>query len=293
MAHNTQRSRYHGAALAISGLLLVPVLAPAGQGSLIALKMKFNPGETSKYQTTMQMNIEMPMMQQAGGMKMDMSMVQVQKVVKAQPNGGGDIQITTTDTRMNMNGQPMNSPASPPVTLTYDSQGNPKSVKGLPKDAPGGAVLGNMFNAGSMQMQGAFLPAKAVKPGDTWMQTVKMPGITSSAKVKGKFIKLEKIGRYRTAKIRTTLTGPMNLLMDAQGQPTNSAKQATMKMSGTMKMTTDTNFAISEGKMIRQAGSGTINLTMLPLGGAASKGASPANNMKMNMKMSLGSNLIE
>lgn len=289
----TGPSAFRSASLVIGGLLLIPAAVPAGQGNAVTLRMKFKPGETLKYQTTMQMNIEMPMMAQAGGMKMDMSMVQLQKVLKALPNGGGDIEVTTSDTKMTMNGQPMNAPATPTITMTYDAQGNVKGVKGMPQAAGNPMMGGGMMNSNQMQMQGTFLPAKPVKPGDVWTLTVKMPGMTSSATVKGQYIKAETIGRYKTAKIRTVLSSPMNMMMNAQGQPTTNAKLAAMKMLGTMTMTMDTNFAISEGKMVRQAGNGGMNMTMKPVGTPPKGSPQMPNGMKMNMKMRMGSNLIE
>ncbi|MCS6776427.1 MAG: hypothetical protein RMJ43_00985 [Chloroherpetonaceae bacterium] len=293
--HGVRRA---GAGLIIAGLLL-PLAGLAGQNGPVTLRMKFKPGETLKYQTTLQMNIETPMMAQNGAMKMDISMVQNQKVLKALPAGGGDVEVTTTDTRASMNGQPMSLPSNPPVTLTYDAQGNVRGVKGLPKDAAP-LMGGGMAGANQMQLQGTFLPAKPVKPGDTWTMNVKLPGTTGgNAVVKGQFLKMETIGRYRTAKIRTVLTGPMNLMMNAQGQPTTDAKQAAMKMTGTMTMTVDSNLAITEGRLIRQAGNGVMRLTMKPIGSTAGSGTAAKgngqlpNSMAMTMKMRMGSNLIE
>jgi hypothetical protein len=67
-------------------------------------------------------------------------------------------------------------------------------------------------------------------------------------------MKIEQVGRYRTACIRTKIVVPMKMMTNGQGQPTKNAEDATMKMTGTKTMTFDTNFAIAEGQIARSKG---------------------------------------
>lgn len=290
--------RIHRSASPLFGVILLPVLVLAGQSSApVTLRMKYRMGETNKYQTNANIDVN-------GGMKFDVSAVQIHKVQKTFTDGGADVEITTTEARNN--GQPTG--ATPPIIMSYDSRG---MIRGMRGAIAGGDMMGGMFNTGAMQMQGAFLPEKPVKSGEKWAQTFKMTGISSGAKASSEFLKVERINRYLTAKIRTKITAPMTLMLDSAVQPTTDPKKAAMKGVGTLSMTVDTNFAIADGKMIRTAGSGLINMTMKPTNAPIQppkKGPAPkttkvppkskpateaANGLKINLKMQMGSNLIE
>lgn len=280
------------------GAMLLPMIALAGQSNApVSLRMKFKTGATHKYQTSANVDVN-------GGMKFDISAIQIHKVQKTLTDGGAEVEITTTEARNN--GQPTGP--TPPIIMNYDSRGMIRGMKGA---LSGGDMMGGMFNTGAMQMQGAFLPPKPVKPGDKWAQTFKMTGISSGAKSNSEFLKVERINRYQTAKIRTKITAPMTILLDAAVQPTTNPKQAAMKGVGRLTMTIDTNFAIADGKMIRTAGNGLINMTMKPTNAPiqpptktqapkstkapqnAKPAPTPADGLKINLKMQMGSNLIE
>ena len=104
------------------------------------------------------------------------------------------------------------------------------------------------------------------------------------------FLRLEQVGRFHTARLRTQMTAPMEMMTDGQGQITQNAAKAFLKMSGKMSMTSDTNFAIEEGKLIRSAAKGTVNITgkILTPGKPA-----PAQTVAIQVQMQMGNSLIE
>lgn len=268
------------------GLLLLPLLALAAQKEepAITLRMKFKQDEVLKYRYKMKMEMELPAAAQSGPVSMDMDFLYRYKTLKITPEGSAEVKVTILDKKMSVNGQPNEAAMDiPPVTYTYDTLGNIKSVKGLPQTEPVGKMMNSMFNQNGAQMQMVFLPKQAVRVGDKWESPFKMPGITEEAKAKSEFVKIEKVGRYRTALIRTQILVPMKMMMDSMGQPTDKAEEVMMKITGTTNTTYETNFAIEEGQAVRAKGEAEYDMEMQMNGAAA--GAAGQEPLKMGGKM--------
>lgn len=277
-------------------LVLLPLAAHAWQGgSPVKLHLKFKQGEKTKYQTTMQMNIAIPLPNQPQPMKqtVNVSMIQEHEVTKVLPNGGAVVTVTTTNQQTTANGQTQPGAAVPPLTMTYDAQGRVSSMKGLPTSNPATGPLNSMFNSGGMANMGFLLPNRAVKPGDTWTQAVNLPGFVKGGTAKCTYLKNESVGTFKTARIRTLVTMPLNMKMNQRGQPTTNAAEVFIVATGSGKVTADTNVAIAEGKIIRTSGSGNIAMLMKPKQApAAPAGSKAPQALKMNMKMEMGMKLI-
>jgi hypothetical protein len=281
----------------LCALFLLPLAAFAGQGNgPISLKMKFVPNETIKYQTSMQMDITMRQSAQAEPMKMPMTMSMVQdwQVTKINPDGSAMILTTTHDMQSKMNGQTMPNGAAGPASMTLhiSPQGKVLSTQGAP-----GFNATNPFGSLSLNGMGAFLPTKPVKPGDTWTQSINLPGFTGGGgTAKSTLVSFENVGHFKTARIRTVATIPLNVLMGANGRPTHTASQAMMRMNGLCKVMGDTNFAIAEGKIIRSAVNGNINMSMktnTSSGKSSSTARGGPQSMTMRMKMTMAMNMIQ
>lgn len=288
-------------------LALTPLMAVAGQGDNgpFTIRMKFKSGEVNRYQTNMQLTL--------GGLNMGgksgspapasatplqaVTVVQQFKVTKLLPNGGAQVEATTISTQGNLAGQPMNlQNSTPPVMIGLDSRGNVTSQQVPGNTVPGGGMLGNLLGTGAMGMQGLSLPDKSVRPGDFWVQKIAIPKI-GTAVMKGSFVSVQKIGRYRVARIHTTLNMPIHTGMDAAMKPTAKPAVATATLSGVMTMSYDSDFALDAGKLIRTSGSGTAAIELARAGMPQKTGgpnAAPAvPPMKMNVKIAVGSSLME
>ncbi|HZO88710.1 MAG TPA: hypothetical protein VFB38_10265 [Chthonomonadaceae bacterium] len=282
----------------LCALLLLPLMAYAGQGANgpFLLRMRFKQGEINKYRTMVQatMTMTQPNQPQPMTIPITMNMVQEQKVLRADPNGGGEVIVTLMDQHNTLGTQPMVGQNIPPLTLRFDPLGRATSIKGIPANNPASNMLNGPMNVSGLIGVGVSLPARAVKPGDKWTQPISLPGITGVGKATSTFLRVENVGHFRTARIRTRVSIPMNMLMDARGQPTRSASQAILTMAGSTAMTVDNNLAIAEGKLIKAGGNGVITLAMKPNRPARS-GPRPGvpNNMKMRISMNVATELVQ
>jgi hypothetical protein len=309
----TARALRRPAASLCLAVLLLP-LAVFGQsgGGPFTLRMKFTPGEVTKLQTKVQLDTNVPLPGKATPMtqKMVLDMLQQVKVLKALPDGGGVTETTILNSSGMMNGQPIHIPTDQPITTTLDARGNALSVKGLSNSAPGMAVLNNIFNSGGLKTTGSYLPVKPVRIGDTWTEKISLPGFSGSGYAVSQLVRLEKVGHFQTARIHSRIALPLKMMLDAAQKPTMQESQAVGTMSGTLNMIMDSNFAITEGKSARSAGSGSMAMTITfktPTPGGKSgaskappagskSGASAANvpaPVKLDIKIQVGNNLVE
>ena len=281
----------------MAALALLPLAAAAGPNDAITLRMKFKTGDVSDYQTTVQFTIDMsglsgkpkdpkaPSSPQPGNMTQQMMLLQHIKVVKVLTNGNGQVEVTTTNAQ--------SGGASKPVSMTYDPLGNIVSMQ----NAGTGGGLGGMMFVGvfssNAAVQGAYLPSKAVKPGDTWTQKVTIPGNAGTGMATAKYIKMTTVGRFNTAHIQSTLTLPIKVMMDAANQPTTAEKAVTTS-TGTVNMTFENDFAVAEGKLVRSAGNGTMSMTTVSKA-SSSTGSATGTPPKMtfNVKLTSSSNLTQ
>ncbi len=287
-----------------AGVLLAafPLLAQAGSGggAPAPLRIKYKQGEINKYQTNMSITLAgMGAKKGAQGGSMpiqQMSVMQEFKTSKLLPNGSAEVLITTTNMQ---SGAAMGStPLPKPVTLVMDSRGSVKAAKGKPGGAMS-SMFSGMMSSNALGTQQFPLPEKAVKPGDVWTTILPTPGMGTST-IKGQFVKVETVGKHKTALLHYVLMMPMKVMMDAAMQPTQSAAAATMTMSGNIVMNVDNDVEMLDGRLIRSSGSGTMLMTIIPNGrkaiapkpGSPSKQPMPG-NMKFNTNISLGTTLVE
>ncbi|HLV79711.1 MAG TPA: hypothetical protein VKT32_05490 [Chthonomonadaceae bacterium] len=304
-ARIARRRGFPALRLCLAALALLPLAALAGQSDAPALlRMKFRQGEVNKYQTNMQMTMHMVMNMGTGQshpgpapqpmtIPVNMNMLIQQQVTKVLANGNGVITSTVLNQQMSMNGQTRpNGANTPTTTITMTPLGKVVSMTGIPQQNP----MSGIFGPNSLSGMGTYLPSRAVRPGDSWTDTMRMPGLTGagSGTVRSHFIRYETVGRYRTALIRSVVTVPLNMNMNMMGQPAGRSGAGTMTMSGSMHITTDNNFAVAEGKLIRTTGDGGASIAMhFPHSSQPSRpgmGAMPQSTlmtMKMTMTMTL------
>jgi hypothetical protein len=328
---NTEHRHFHSSRLIRAGLLVAIAASSTGSlfaanqptGPAIELNLKFRVGETSRYRMAVQVEAKLPPMGTQPSVpvyNVAVDLVEQEKVVRALPNGGGEIAISTLSGQGTSNGTPF-TPATDkkPALIGFNAHGDLLSVKDLPAGNAGVPLLSNMFGSGALSMNGVFLPNSPVRVGETWSKKVHIAGLTgdSQATVKATLIGTEEVGHYKTAKIHAVLTAPLHTLIDASYQPTQQARAAVSTLTGTFHMIYDTNLAIAEGKVVRAAGHGEVTVLIQPNSGptqtaaptqtkptANGKGkpatpnavkptaAAPAPN-RMVLRLNMGNNLME
>lgn len=278
---------------------IVPMAAwaqtPGGQ-VLYTLQAKYKAGEVLRYRTTMLTQTTLPTM---GSSTMSLDMVQEQKTDKVLPDGSAEITLSTLNGQGKLNDKPIEMETNKkPIRMVFDKRGNVKKLLDVPQEAQSmGGMLG-----GNSQLNGAYLPTKSVKFGESWTAAVTLPtagGGKTTATVKSSFTRLELIGRFRTARLRSQLSAPMTMMTDGQGQITQNASKALVKLTGKITMNYDTNFAIDEGKIVRSSVKGSINMTgkvLAPNKPVAKTGkakSTTAQPVAIQVQMQMGNSLIE
>ena len=83
-------------------------------------------------------------------------------------------------------------------------------------------------------------------------------------------------------------------MLTGDSQPTQDPRRAVYVMTGMMSMTFISNFALTEGKVIRSSGQGGASLTSHLKSAAPKKIASSLpEGSKLTLKMRIGYNLVE
>ncbi len=287
-----------------AGVLLtaLPLVALAGQGGsgALTLRMKYRVGEISKYQTNMAITLAGAGVRkgaQGGSMPLQQTSVSQQfKTSKLLPNGSAEVLVST----LNIQGGAGQGPATmpKPVLLVMNSRGAVTATKGtLGSGAP--SMFNSMLGSNSLGTQQVPLPEKAVKPGDTWSTSLVMPGMGTGT-VKGQFVKVETVGKHKTALLHYLLTIPVKMMVDANNAPTQSAAAAIMTMSGNVVMNVDNDIDLPAGRLIRSTGNGTMAMkitntaskTPAPKVGGPPRPSVPG-SMTVNTTITLGTTLIE
>ena len=285
-----------------AGVLLaaLPLLAQAGEGGSgpVTLRMKYRQGEISKYQTNMSVSLAgAGTRKNAPGGSMPLQQVSVTqefKTNKLLPNGSAEVIVKTINIQA---GAGASTPPKP-VTLIMDARGAVKATRGsLGSNAS--SMLNNMLGSNSLGTQQVPLPEKAVKPGDTWSNVLPMPGMGTGT-VKGQFVKVETVGKHKTALLHYVLTIPIKMMTDAMMQPTQSAATAQMTMAGNFVMNVDNDIDLLEGRLIRSTGNGAMLMTLTkiaPKTPAVKAGGPPRpsvpGTMTLNTAITVGTTLIE
>ena len=245
----------------------------------VVLTMRFKPAETIKYQTNLVLGFTLPSpggSQTAphstggdasgalGGTNFTVNAVQDVKVRQANAAGGGVLDVTTTGQNSLPGQPPVLSNDTRPAIMTYDAQGKLLSVKRQSETASSNPMFSAMLGQGLLCMQGVILPTKPVRAGETWTQQMQIPGITGngSSTIKTTLVRLENIGKYRTARLHVVITTPVSAYLDAALQPAPKGAVTATKMTGTAVVTDDVNFALAEGRVIRSVSKGVTNMAV-------------------------------
>lgn len=303
------------------------VSADAVDTGQLVLQLRFKPGEALKYQTNMLLGFTMPMPagtqpaplknnpssgNSLGGTNFSVNAVQDIKVRRAGPNGGGDLDVTTTGQNSLPGQPPIISNDTRPVIMSYDAQGKLTGLKRQAETASSNPMFSAMLGQGLLNMQGVILPAKPVKIGETWTEKIQIPGITGSgaSTIKTTLVRVENLSKYRTARLHIVITTPVSAYLDAALQPVDKPSGAASTMTGTAIVTNDVNFAIAEGKVVKSISRGLTTMAVAigkPTPPAApakkrKKGAAPtpviapanpAQLYKMSVHTDIETNLVE
>ena len=279
-------------------LTLSVVSAGAQQSGPVMLRMKFAKGTVTRYRMSFQMNMKIPVPGEPKPMsqEMDSSMVIRQEVTRTLAGGGGEVKSKAESAEMLLNGRPGPAPAqSPTSVLTMDSRGRIVDAKtdGEVSALPG--PMKGLMGPSGMSSLGMVLPDHAVRPGDAWTNPISIPGFVRGGSSRTTFVRFETVGHYRTARLHSVLSMPISGTVQGAtgGRHDGEGAAANIGMGGRGDMVTETNFAISEGKVVRSTGNGGFNLSINTPPTAAGRGTTAMPRvMKMAMKMNLGMNIL-
>lgn len=270
----------------------------------IQLRMKFKTGDTNKYQMTEQATMLLP--DQSAAMtaqyNTDINMVIQQRVTKTNPDGSAEIAIATLSGTGTVSGQSFAPDTkSKPALITFDTRNNIVSAKDLPQSANSASMTSQMFQSGGLSTQGVYLPKQPVRVGDKWTQKLNIAslGKGSEGTVQTTFVRMEPVGLYQTARLRSLLRIPFVNVDSTANTP--------VVLKGMLNMTYTSNLAVAEGKVVRSTGEGDITVVVVntPIEGAptpaatnpgkkansASKPVPPA-APRVTVKLHMGNNLI-
>jgi hypothetical protein len=315
-------------------LALAAAAGAQGPDDAVQLRYRFQPGQEFRYRMTITGDMETSMsgLNLPGGaaaprkipMTMTCNWLMVQKVKSVSPEGVATITVgfdqmesgmafmgMNITSRMApdgkvetlMNGQPaQGAPAqtlpNPLAEMTIDSTGkvagiSPESLQKM-SQLMGGQNLSSMFGGSMPGVGGLILPAKPVKPGETWdskmtlRMPIPMPGpaggaagagpvLTANYAIVNKLLRVE--NGHAIVETRITATSPPGAkvpLNTMPGGPTGMT-MAIEKMEQTMTGTQ--RFQIEEGAVAGNDFDATMDMRMamgLPPGLGAPPGAAPA-----------------
>ena len=283
---------------------------PAAVAAPLELRMKFKPGDINKYQMTMQANILLPGQPTGAVTRYDtnISMVIQQRVVKANPDGSAEVAISTLSGTGLVGGQSLKVDlTAKPSLITFDSRNNIVTIKNMPQNATSADVTGKIFQSGALSTQGVYLPKQPVKIGNKWTQKVNISslGKDNSGTVETKLVRLETVGLFETARLRSVMKIPFVI--------TDKTSKPPIPLNGMLNMVYDSNLALQEGKVVRSTGTGDITVVVRnasantappakPKPGAKTRpgdkaepskpSVPPVPAQKVTVKLQLGNNLL-
>ena len=246
-----------------------PVSVSHASAQPVELRMKFKSGDINKYQMTMQANLVLPG-QPANATTLydtNLSMNLQQRVVKINKDGSAQVEITTLSGSGSVSGQNFKPDiGGKPSLITFDARNNIVTVKDLPHSLNSDDVTGKLFQSGALSTQGVYLPKQPVRIGDKWMQKVNIAslGKDNGGSVQTTFVRMEPVGLYQTARLRSLMKIPFMLV--------DTTSKTPVPLKGMLNMAYDSNLAVAEGKVVRSAGEGAITVVV-----AAPAASSPAN----------------
>lgn len=293
------------AAICTVSIFRAIVAADAGIGQAIALRFKYTLGETISYQTSGQISVPMPNMSgaaksapkpsqpQMGAFNIPLNSIQRIRVAKLVSSGSAELEISTTGTSP---GQPGGAPSMSTIKVTASPLGVFSGGAVAASSGGGaGAELGALGSVGALGSITTYLPAKPVAPGETWTQNVRVPQMKEPARVTGTLVKLGRVGRYKTAHISLMVTIPINSMVNAKGAVTTDRAQAATTVLGKLTMKYEDDFAIQEGKLIKSAGVGSMDVIITQIASAhpGAAGAGKGMSIPVSAKITLTGTLMQ
>lgn len=227
----------------------------------------------------------------------DMTLLQETK--KILPGGKAEVLASVSQQTTTRNGAPIDAPTMDPTLYTFDSQGKITAPKEAVQPGVGIGGISSLLNGTGTSGVGILLPSKPITIGQHWTYPVKAPGISGNGTANASLVKLETIGRYKTARIHSVVKLPIHFLANQSGEVLTALNKDTVEAFGSGTITTDYNFAIAEGKLIRSSGLSAITMKFNPKFSSNGKKIakpSPALNsvlLNITIKMQMGMNLIE
>ncbi|HEV2471596.1 MAG TPA: hypothetical protein VGS41_02955 [Chthonomonadales bacterium] len=263
------------------------------QNGPVTLRWKPRLGEESRYRLKVTIGIASPSM--PTNMNIDMSMILNQKVTRVLPNGNFVEETTVTNGTVTTGGRAAQIPGSlHPFVMTITPQGTLVSIKGVGPDSPMSTMFGGSSGLTGLTVR---MPNHPVRVGQSWPTSLTIPILTgANARVTGtnKLVGFYALGRYRTARLRTGINMPVHLYMSAQGMLVSSASQAAMLMTGSADFAGDTYFATWQGKLVRTAVAGTMDMNIHPVGNNhIAPNGRRVPEARMSLKMSTSIDLIQ
>ncbi len=280
-----------------------PATSPPAGAQPIQLRMKFKTGDINKYQMTEQATMLLP--DQSAAMtaqyNTDINMVVQQRVTKTNPDGSAEISIATLSGTGTVSGQSFAPDIkSKPALITFDARNNIVSAKDLPQSENSASMTSQMFQSGGLSTQGVYLPRQPVRVGDKWTQKLNIAslGKGSEGTVQTTFVRMEPVGLYQTARLRSLLRIPFVNV--------DSTTKTPVVLKGMLNMTYTSNLAVNEGKVVRSTGEGDITVVVItPVeGGPTPAPAKPGGKAgpvlrpfapaapRVTVKLHMGNNLI-
>ncbi len=305
---------YRGIALSLALGILASRAAQATPPPTYKLRLLFTQGQTFRYQTVAEVTAVMPSMSSVVGKgrlpgkkngheittvkteavtnSIQVNILQQMVVSKVLTDGGATLLASTLSGAVVRDGAQMPPPEKNPMLVSYNALGDIKELRATGAEKQTDLMAG-LLGSGALSFQRVYLPNKPVALGDSWSQLVKIPGWNGQGKANAKLIRLEKIGRYQTARISATVTLPIQIYLNANLQPLtlNKIKTATSTLAGTLNMTFETNFAMQEGKMIRTGGRGKGTFHIQPIRKTTTP--APYSDLPFTLEMSIGSSYVE
>ncbi|MDE2125431.1 MAG: hypothetical protein KGJ62_02455 [Armatimonadetes bacterium] len=242
------------------------VAASAAHGPVL-LRMKYKAGQTLKYALTMQLATSVNVNGGEQNIPARMTMQMVRHIVKVMPSGNAQATESIENMKYMVNGNQFPTPATPSFTVVYSPLGTIVSMKTNGGSAQMKAMAGQLTSP--MQNAAVYLPKQAVSPGQSWVSSGKLPAVAGGGTytVRSRFVKAEHVGGFPTVLIHSVMDAPIAVSQAGGG-------------TGELKMTSDSDFSPSAGKLIRVSGSGNMSMKV-------SNGPNGPMNMKIHMVLAL------
>ena len=242
--------------LALGGAVSYLVIS-AGEGD-IKFAYKFNPGQVNRYKLSMDMKMETPQPMfevMPKSMEMKMTALMSEKVLEVMEDGSAKVETKMTDINVTSPDLPLGTmPAMPDQTVvaTISKSGRPLDIGEASSSSSSLAMPGMDFASMNQMGTSTILPARGVDIGQTWTDTIPIPGTDGEIKVTSTLVSdNEMIGARKVCKIDQKYEGRLDMA-DMGG----AAPMKAMGGSGEITISGNgaTYFSQDEGRLIKTDG---------------------------------------